>query len=561
MPKGSNVRSKTPRPLAGEDRTPDRGLAHGYRWGTVSNGTPLPPPQTSSQDDTEAPSSRSVGMTHANRWGLTPSTIAPESLKSRPHRDAARNFDATPTPPPVAVTLEAPASRRGRDGEQAPHAAASDDIATANGLLERPRWQSVAVASFVAAALIAAVAVLRQARHVEVAQGSVVAQIETVGTVPAPPGDPSAAPLAESAAPRTIAEPTAPMQPKTGSFSVTYDGHVPIDGGVLHIPNTFRPREGGYDLVIHFHGDVRIVRESVERANVNAVLAIVNWGIRSVPYRDIYKETGRFERLLAQIHQGIGQRGFKNLELRRMALTAWSGGYGAIESILETRLAPDAENDPLDAIILLDGIHAAFVDEDHNRLAEVSVLPFLRAARAAANDRIMFTLTHSEIDPVLYASSKRSAEMLLTSVGVRADKTLGTGPQHLKLKAAQQSIGRDTMLQPTTETRVGSLHVTGFRGITPEAHAAHLLQMGAIALPELAARWTNAAPVRVHPVLSDDGTEHATDRKLPPGSTVLSQPPRPAMPAASSPKGGTRADLAKSAAATPAKSATTLRRN
>ena len=57
--------------------------------------------------------------------------------------------------------------------------------------------------------------------------------------------------------------------------------------------------------------------------------------LRSVPYREVYQETGRFERLLAQIQAGLIQRGYRDIELRRLALSAWSGGYGAVESILE----------------------------------------------------------------------------------------------------------------------------------------------------------------------------------------------------------------------------------
>ena len=513
----SNVRTKTPRPLAGDDRTADHGLARAFRWGSLHN-TPAPHlPDAASDDGVAPPSARGAATKPGSRWSHTPSTIQPSSLRSR---ESSRSPDYSPTPPPTAVTLTEPRSGRRRTGLREPHVDAYD-LADAAPTLNRPRWHYWAAASLLAVALSGTAALLGKSREVVIAHGSVVAQIETRGISPEVPMAPNAAALAVASAQSTEPTPPPAVPSKTGSFSVSYEGHLPIDGGVLHIPNTFRPREGGYDLVIHFHGDVRIVRESVERANVNAVLAIINWGVRSVPYRDIYKETGRFERLVAQIHSGVAQRGFKNLELRRMALTAWSAGYGAIESILETRLAPNAESDPLDAIILLDGIHAAFVDDDRNRVSEISVLPFLRAAKAAANDRIMFTLTHSEIDPVLYASTKRSAELLLTSVGAHPSISTNSPPQHLKLKAAQRSIGRDTALQPTADTRVGNLHIVGYRGITPEAHAAHLLQMGSIALPELAARWTHAAPPAVHPVLGDDASEPKATRKLPPGSTVL----------------------------------------
>jgi len=167
--------------------------------------------------------------------------------------------------------------------------------------------------------------------------------------------------------------------------------------------------------------------------------------------------------------------------------------------------------------MVFDGIHTGFRDEDKSRLAELGVQSFLRAANAASNDRILFTMTHSEVDPIAYASTSRCADLLLASVGRKAEKATGPAPAHLKLKAAAKSIGRNTTLEPTFDTRVGSFHVLGYRGNTPEAHAAHLHQMAAIALPELAKRWASAAPPRLHPVLGDE----PESRKLPSKAVVL----------------------------------------
>ncbi len=521
MSESSNLRTKTPRPLAVDGRLPDAGLTHAYRWGTLPNDREAAVHET----DSGLPGNEKLPTTNTGRVTRTPSTIPPSSLRSRAFAapyERNSSFDSpsdqSPTPPPVAIELldAAPRSRRG--GQQKPRG-----LDHGSGVLPAialPKWAYWAAASVLALVMLSATALLRRTQPVALAQAAMVLPIE-----------PHLEAGNQLAAAGVIAEPSAsagPVAPSQVSLPAVvlhreFPGHIPIDGGVLHIPNSFHPREGGYDLIIHFHGDVAIVRESVEQANVNAVLAIVNWGIRSVPYRNIYKETQRFERLLAQIDQGVARRGFKGLELRRMALTAWSAGYGAIESILDTRLAPNAENDPLDAVILLDGIHAAFVDEDHHRLSEISVLPFLRAARAAANNRILFTLTHSEIDPILYASTTRSAELLLTSVGAHAAKSTLAPPAHLSLKAARGSIGRDTLLQPVTNTQVGSLHVLGYRGNTREMHAAHLLQMGSIALPELAQRWLNPAPPWVHPVVVDDAPPASVNRKLPAGRVLLSQ--------------------------------------
>jgi hypothetical protein len=509
MAKPTNLRSKSPRQLSRRRVGQDQGLPHAYRWGVVREGAAESDDHHHAGDD--EPISSGYGLRHASRWGLTPSQIAPETLRS------TRGGD-TPTPPPVAVSLSAPAPRRSRPrAESSERAPARPE----KGERAQSRRAYAWLVPLVFIAFVGSAMAWRRMRPLIASQGvlSAHAQIQAQASLE---------PTASAAAPVTTADPVttalaaaASSAPKPGTFAVSHDGHVPIDGGVLLLPKSFHAREGGYDLIIHFHGDVQIVRESVEHTNINAALAVINWGIRSVPYREVYQETGRFEQLLAQIHAGLAQRGVRKADLRRMALTAWSGGYGAIESILDSRHAPHAEADPLDAVIVLDGIHAGFIDDDPNRIAELTVLPFVRAAKAAARDRILFSMTHSEIDPKVYASTKRSADLLLTAVGSAPAKWSGLRPEHLALKAASQSIGRDTKLEPIHDTRVGSFHVRGFKGITPEAHAAHLLQMAVIALPELAIRWVKAAPPRVHRVSVDETP------KLPPSAKPL-----PSQPAA-----------------------------
>ena len=299
-----------------------------------------------------------------------------------------------------------------------------------------------------------------------------------------------------------LAKPPAPSASAvaTSGWQVQHDGHVPIQGGVLVSPKSFTTRGGDYDLIIHFHGDVAIVKESVAFAGIDAALAVINLGESSRPYRDAFRAPGAYNQLLAQIDAGLKQRGLRAPKLRRVALTSWSAGYGAIESILEHRRAPQAERDALDAIIALDGIHCGFVDGDRKRLNERTVLPFLRAAEAAANGGLMFSMTHSQIDPVGYASTARTAKLLLARVGAQpgADPTLRI-PPWVALPAAARALKNDHVrrMLPTHDTHVGQFRVQGFEGRGRDDHAMHLTQMAAIALPDLAKRWQAAAGPRL----------------------------------------------------------------
>lgn len=272
------------------------------------------------------------------------------------------------------------------------------------------------------------------------------------------------------------------------------DGYVPIRGGVLHFPSTFASSDGAYDLLIHFHGNVKVVVESAEVANLSAIVAVINLGVGSAVYENEYAAPGTYEGLLKQIRQAVHERGLAEPRLRRVALASWSAGYGAISTILQVRRGTD----PLDAIVILDGLHCGRLPERRNVLNPRQLAPFVQAARVAASGEMLFLLTHSDIDPVNYVSSKDTASYLLNTVhdfGPVLQSEPKT-PANLHLKAAVKAVDPkfEKPMEPTRDMRVGGLHVLGYRGHTREHHAAHLLQMGATALPELAARWSSAKP-------------------------------------------------------------------
>jgi hypothetical protein len=286
---------------------------------------------------------------------------------------------------------------------------------------------------------------------------------------------------------------TAKPKKKSNGWTIRHEGYVAIDGGILLAPKSFSTGDGSYDLLLHFHGDVAMVRESVEAAGVNAIVAIVNWGVGSAIYKRKYEQEGQFERLLVQINKAVRRRGVKKPKLRRLALSAWSAGYGAIKSILEHRKAPHADRDPLDAVIVLDGIHCGFRSD--GRLNEASLLPMVRLARAAVEEQLMFLATHSQIETHGYASTTQTAEVLLRAIAKKAERPpMLELPKRVQLRSAAHAISRQTKLVPLSDTRVGALRIRGFKGKGKEHHAVHLTQMAPMALTDLRMRWTKMPP-------------------------------------------------------------------
>jgi hypothetical protein len=271
--------------------------------------------------------------------------------------------------------------------------------------------------------------------------------------------------------------------------SIRHEGYASIRGGVLFTPESFAPTGSSYDLLVHFHGNTQLVRESAEAAGLNAAVAVINLGIGSGPYEDAYAQPGMFEALLGDIDRAVAQRGLPSPRLRRIALSSWSAGYGAVSKILELRRGTEA----VDAILVTDGIHCGFTTERPGALNTIQLASFARAAQLAAAGQLLFTITHSEIDPIAYASSSATATYLLDAAAGRTVEQAPAfeAPPHLHLRAAEGAVSKklEKQMIPTTEATVGGLHVRGYRGNTPEHHMAHLLQMAATVLPELVTRW------------------------------------------------------------------------
>lgn len=276
--------------------------------------------------------------------------------------------------------------------------------------------------------------------------------------------------------------------PAADRVKLRRDGHVSIPGGILVLPESFQPRtDGQYDLLIHFHGNTAVVRESAEVAHLDAAVAIINLGIGSAPYEEYYAVPGTYEELLESVRVGLERRGLAGGRLRRVALSGWSAGYGAISTILQVR----RKEDNLDAVLILDGIHCGW---ENGELNHRQMKPFATIAEQAAEGHILFSITHSEIDPVTYASTSATADYLVARAGAARTPSdpARDAPPYLELESMKGAVSKklEKQMEPTTEAKRGLFHVRGYRGETKEHHMAHLFQMGATLLPELVARWS-----------------------------------------------------------------------
>ena len=121
------------------------------------------------------------------------------------------------------------------------------------------------------------------------------------------------------------------------------------------------------------------------------------------------------------------------------------------------------------------------------RNGEICFEAFVELAGRAARGELLFSITHSEIEPPGFAGSADTAAYLLRAVNAKpVTEAILELPPHLQLRAAKRAVAKrkEKRMIPYADTRVGQLRVRGYRGDTREHHMAHLLQMAATALPD-----------------------------------------------------------------------------
>jgi hypothetical protein len=238
--------------------------------------------------------------------------------------------------------------------------------------------------------------------------------------------------------------------------------------------------EQPFDLLVHFHGAPSAVEPAFERSSIDGVLAVLNLGSGSGRYDEAFQAAGSFDALLARTTSVVrdlcpGAKG----SVRRVALSAWSAGYGSVFRILEK---PDTAA-RVDAVLLADGLHAGFEYGRRNerRPAAVQMSPFIAFADEAVAGKKLFALTHSSIGTP-YASTTETANFLLSEVNVER-------------QAASVPPFRPGM-SVRSRADVESFHVLGFNGSNEAAHCDHLHAFGETLLPYLKERWTGVQTAR-----------------------------------------------------------------
>jgi hypothetical protein len=262
-------------------------------------------------------------------------------------------------------------------------------------------------------------------------------------------------PAAATQVSKTVAERGGvnPCNTKDPGFGIYDHWTRGIDMGQLIMPSSKRFTKGGqFDVVFHFHGHEAARKEWVTVMD-GAVLVGIDLGLGSGPYETAFDAPEAFEHLVASVERAVAKKtGREGAKARRIGLSAWSAGYGAIQKILGQKYGKQK----VDSVVLLDGLHCGYHGQGLNGLQIQAFSDFAR--QAAAGQKLMF-VSHSSIIPPGYASTTETANFLIHGVGGTPKPSRGAGPLGLEL------ISRYTQ---------GNFHVRGFSGNDKMDHCAQI---------------------------------------------------------------------------------------
>ncbi len=227
-----------------------------------------------------------------------------------------------------------------------------------------------------------------------------------------------------------------------------------VGRGWMILPrDAIRTHDGGYDVVVHFHGHEAVRHAFVEVAE-RTVLVGVDLGSTSVPYDRVFARPEAFTRLLEQVTLGLAQKsGDARAHIRHLALSSWSAGSGAVRRIVSqfgTRI---------EAVILLDSLHSDYEPGPPRRISLSPIAGVAAFAERATRGEAMLFLSHSQIVPPGYPSTTEIADQLIASVGGTR-----TPRQGMNALGAELVSGFDR----------GGMHVRGYLGGDKAAHCAHV---------------------------------------------------------------------------------------
>ena len=259
--------------------------------------------------------------------------------------------------------------------------------------------------------------------------------------------------------------------PKRFESSTPYRTRLTFHSAELYLPTWFSPHQGGYELIVHFHGLGKLQEGNLDRSQINAAVVSINLGVSTDLYSNAFRDPQSFQKLVTEAEDEIEKSGrAQNAKVRRIALSAWSAGFVSVAKIM----SEPANAERIDAVLVADGFFTSLSNVKKRTVNSASIERFVTLAEAATKDEKLFAITHTSIPTVDYASTEETAAKLL-------EMTSST-------KTPSKIIGPRNMHEIYVVDR-GAFHVKGYEGVTAGDHVKQITAMGETMYPYLKTRW------------------------------------------------------------------------
>jgi hypothetical protein len=217
-----------------------------------------------------------------------------------------------------------------------------------------------------------------------------------------------------------------------------------------------------FDLLIHFHGAPYVTEFAASNYRGDIIAGTLSVGSGSKVYNDAFQDTTKFSSLVDSIIAETKKQIKHDVRLRRVILSGFSAGYGAIRRIISS----SSNYGRVDAILLLDGFHTSYIPgrrvlAEGGRVDSTGLLSYITFAQdaAAKQSRKRFLITHSEIFPGTFVSTTEATDYLLRTLSLKRTPILKWGP-----------LG----MQQLSSSRSNHFAVYGFAGNTARDHVDHV---------------------------------------------------------------------------------------
>jgi hypothetical protein len=296
------------------------------------------------------------------------------------------------------------------------------------------------------------------------------------GSTKAPPMSPVVSVAGASDAPTVSPTPVKTTTAK-GPPVTAFDGDS--EENSFYAPAALALRDGRFDLVIHFHGKHETTFDAIEQSGLPAVVVNVDLGadsttfFRSTHYRDAFTEVAALDHLITFAERELTKSGrIPDAHVGRIAISAWSAGYGAAREIMQRK----ADVARVDALLLVDGFYGDWENKRARTVDPEDVAAALAFARRAKAGDKLFVLSHTSIDFRSYAGGPESADLLLRFL-------------ELEKVPAPRIAGQRKGTGLTYTADAAGLHVRGFKGWKWADHVAQHRDMGTLHYAELRKFW------------------------------------------------------------------------